>query len=256
MITPTFNLSQNNDFILLQLTCPYIKSQECSIDINGSILCFNCHPYFLRLEFTAQLIEDGREKSSYALESGILSLELPKAIPGQVFLDLDLITNLMDKKVDLLMKGSVRPSIQILNQEATEEEEMDWTFSTISENQSFVSSYGFNNLYQGYSQHITELARELIDVLDLDQSSPSSRRQNRLDAEQDKFDVDYYMWDYCMNQDLVQALEWKSPFSKALKRVQKNEEQDELVFTPEENEEMARLSNRQCNILWVYHRFN
>lgn len=41
--------------------------------------------------------------------------------------------------------------------------------------------------------HIQETCNEIIDITDPERSTPESRRQDRINAENSKFDPDHYM---------------------------------------------------------------
>lgn len=41
--------------------------------------------------------------------------------------------------------------------------------------------------------HIQETCNEIIDITDPERSTPESRRQDRINAENSKFDSDHYM---------------------------------------------------------------
>ena len=55
------------------------------------------------------------------------------------------------------------------------------------------AQYGFNGSYSGYFTHVQETCNEINEVIDPEASTPLSRRQNRIQAEDLKFDEDHYM---------------------------------------------------------------
>jgi protein SHQ1 len=130
MLTPKFTIEQTDDFIHLKLHCPYIKATEVEIDVAGTEFRFYCRPYFLRLHLPGPLIENGKERSKYDMDSGIVSLDIPKEIPGQTFVDLDLLTKLLDVKPTETTK--VGPMIESMDQETSDfietEEDLDWHY--------------------------------------------------------------------------------------------------------------------------------
>jgi protein SHQ1 len=268
MLTPVFSLDQNDEFLFIELKCPYIKATEVVIDLQDFEFQFYAKPYFLRLKLPGNCIEDGREKSSYDISSGLVKLALPKLVPGENFKDLDLLTKLMETKKPQPQK-SKDLVIEVMNEGGDEivesgqespKDELDWQFhqqipdelviSFLTQNIESASKYGFNNSYQAYGASITELAQDLIDVKDIDTSTIESRRNDRMLAEEMQFDSDYYMWDYCMNPEIERLLEFKPPTWKALKRIQSLEdpalkEKDSfLKFTEKEQEMMRQLPNK------------
>lgn len=143
------------------------------------------------------------------------------------------------------------------------EKEIDWSFPQTLQEENITmgisSKYGFNNLYQGHGENIAQiLAHDLLDIQDIDSSTPSSRRNQRLLAEEVKFDPDYFMWDTIMNPEITRLInDYKSPEKKALKRIQSNKDETDktpdpfLVFNEKEQEQMRNLPNKNCNILIV-----
>jgi protein SHQ1 len=47
------------------------------------------------LTFQSSIIQDGREKGTYDIDKGFMSFNIPKANPGEIFQDLDLLTQLL-----------------------------------------------------------------------------------------------------------------------------------------------------------------
>jgi protein SHQ1 len=105
MITPIFSLRQDDNTVTIELHCKYIKAVNVEMVIDQNSFYFHCKPYYLRyktalcsLHFNASLTEDGTEKSSYNVDTGVITLQIPKLVPGEFFTDLDLLTTLMSKK--------------------------------------------------------------------------------------------------------------------------------------------------------------
>ena len=80
MITPVFEIDQEEEFVVVKLRAPHIKVQSFDFYVEGSTFKFFGHPYFLRLVFSSELVEDGREKASYDVDSGIVTVLLPKKV--------------------------------------------------------------------------------------------------------------------------------------------------------------------------------
>ncbi|KAJ3273002.1 Hsp90 cochaperone shq1 [Terramyces sp. JEL0728] len=228
MLTPVFAISQDEEYIIIEMKCPYIKAQSVEIDVNDKEFRFYGKPYFLRLHFSRSLVENGREKSSYNTDTGVLLLHIPKAEEGQHFEDLDLLTKLMDikekpaeKKILIEEISEPNPAIGVMA--VDEQEEFDWNHPQEIPTIQTSTNYGFNNLYSGLGPNINELARDIIDIKDLDTSSFESRRDERLTMEELKFDDEYYMHDCVMNEEIPTLLEFKPEPWKILKKIQKQE---------------------------------
>lgn len=80
MITPVFEITQEENFIILRLRVPHLKVSSFDFYIEEDTFKFSGKPYFLRLIFPSPLIEDGSETASYNIDTGILTLNLPKKV--------------------------------------------------------------------------------------------------------------------------------------------------------------------------------
>lgn len=80
MITPIFEVKQNEEFIIVEMRVPHLKVSTFDFYIEKGTFKFYGKPYFLRLEFQKELVEDGREKSTYDISTGLLTVHLPKKV--------------------------------------------------------------------------------------------------------------------------------------------------------------------------------
>ncbi|ORX88265.1 SHQ1-domain-containing protein [Anaeromyces robustus] len=275
MITPSFHISQDENFINIIIKCPYIKAQNVEFFVEGNEFKFYIKPYYLRLNLPGKIVEDGREKATYNIKTSEVTVRIPKETPGEYFEDLNLLTNLMAKsKKDETKKHSL---IEVLNSEGTlenqprlsETDEIDWDMiqelPKAEDNDLLLNShYGFDNKYTNLGRQLQEIGsdvvnRELAEVLDT--STPESRRALRLMQENEKFDDDYYMDNFINNEEIKYFLKYKPETWVVLKKIQK-EKKEELTklenkvskmnsffkFTEEENRMMTNLPNIEFNI--------
>ena len=63
------------------------------------------------LTFPGHVVEDGRERASYDATSGELLVHIPKAVPGEHFPDLDLLTALLARKSQV---AGVGPLVEVV----------------------------------------------------------------------------------------------------------------------------------------------
>ena len=86
MITPSFELTQNEEFVILKMRIPFVKVLFCwhpsfllcakisqaDMYILDAEFKFHCKPYFLRLHFPHSLVENGKETARYDADQGVL----------------------------------------------------------------------------------------------------------------------------------------------------------------------------------------
>ncbi|KAJ3044288.1 Hsp90 cochaperone shq1 [Rhizophlyctis rosea] len=254
MLTPAFTVSQDEDFVTVMLRCPYVRAQEVEFYIEGTEFKFYVRPYFLRLNLPAPLIEDGRESASYDIDKGEITVKLPKETKGQHFADLDLLTKLMESKGQAASVGgtaaatgpatdgtpTIKPLIEVIGGSADaamesesapgesvdsddEDEEFDWEFPQEAPKLALSTGaqYGFNNAYSGHGSHLSQIARDIVEIDDLDTSTPSSRREERLTKEELKFDDDHYVADFINDEEIQRLIKFRPESWAALKRIQK-----------------------------------
>lgn len=112
---------------------------------------------------------------------------------------------MITKLMDIKPKHSYIPSIQILNQSVDiiaetndqpiieDDPDFNWEFpQTMPSLRTSSNGYGFNNMYKDLGATIHQIAYEIIDFTDLDNSTYDSRLIDQKSAEDDKFDSEYY----------------------------------------------------------------
>eukprot|EP00842_Homolaphlyctis_polyrhiza_P005828 jgi/Hompol1/6246/HPOL_002240-RA len=287
MLTPRFSLTQTDDFVEFRLECRYVK-----------VGCIHAQSD----AFVCRLIEDGRERSSYDIDSGIMFLSIPKETPKMHFPDLDLLTKLMESRSNATQPptvGSATPATAVMAGSSTQpiskapliqeyipddqsfnmntvgeqgdgvdddtadgEQEFDWNYpQQLPDPASAISGalYGFNNQYSGFGANIHQIASDVLDIVDLDHSTPESRRAHRILCEDLKFDDDYYITDLLNDDEIQRLIKYKPESWKALKRIQTHAEAIQqqqqsneiltadpyLEFNAKEQDQLRQLSNRR-----------
>lgn len=101
-------------------------------------------------------------------------------------------------------------------------------------------------MYSGASANIHHVAKEMLDIVDLETSTPESRRSDRLAFEEAKFDQEHYMADLMDDEEIQHIISAKTNFRTALKWTQSNGEglHPFLEWTAVEKDLMASLHNR------------
>lgn len=99
-VTPRFSLSQDDEFVHVSIRVPYVRAGNMEYAIDGSIFSFFVKPYLLRLNLPGDIVDDERAQARYDASdnNGTVTIRLPKAEPGFVFEDLDLLTKLKEAR--------------------------------------------------------------------------------------------------------------------------------------------------------------
>jgi protein SHQ1 len=96
-ITPRFSLTQDDEYIYARISVPHVRVSSAEIEIEGQNFTFFCAPYLLKLTLPGDLLDDERANATYDADKdgGTLLVRAPKAVIGQVFEELDLVTRLL-----------------------------------------------------------------------------------------------------------------------------------------------------------------
>lgn len=107
MITPRFTIRQDANRVYIDIKTAHIRSSGGSIEfqVEGDLFVFSLAPYYLRLRFPGNLLNDEDEKviddeslkstTEYDAATCVIRISICKETPGQEFEDLDLISKLL-----------------------------------------------------------------------------------------------------------------------------------------------------------------
>lgn len=130
MITPSFKLTQNDDFLFIDIKAPYAKLTELDIYIDENDFRFYCKPYFLRLHLPGSILENN-DDVVYDFEESLFKLKFEKKISGEPFEGLDFITKLLTpvrkKTPPLIQEIAVKQEEEIAESNENVNEEVDKT---------------------------------------------------------------------------------------------------------------------------------
>jgi len=267
-ITPKFKIHQTDDFIHVDINVPFVKISSSETYIEDNTFVFWCKPYFLKLHFPHDIIDDERCKAVYDPEknNGTIFASIPKGSPGLYFQDLDLTTKLLQPIIDPL-KHNYRPVevpvIEVLKSEefATDEAadvgEPPLPIPITSDISSMENinppgvklslsphhRYGFNNQYSGVFKNLREELRELMPV-DPDNIPAYKRTELRIFAEDAAFDADRYLGDMSDGQEdyvFTEAMDFLPHWQKQL--LHSNIEQKHTLTEQMENLKMNDGTN-------------
>lgn len=228
MITPRFQVFQDHTTVTITIRAPHCDLNELDVYIEDEVFIFVCKPYFLRLNLPGRIVDDSAQKSSYDAESGEFSFTYPKAVPGEDFKDLDLITKLLCPKVRVT-EGSRQ--IEILASEpATAREE---------QHEETNVKFGFA-MRGGYDfEYVNSEFREVLEVNPYT-TSLEDRKKLRLVNEAEKFNIDHYISDFIDDEEIQDCIDCVPSWS--------NIKTSDVAFTPEEQDFLKDLPNIVYNL--------
>ncbi|XP_069141108.1 protein SHQ1 homolog isoform X2 [Argopecten irradians] len=247
MLTPAFELSQDKTYLTIIVNAPYAKVSDAEIFIEDDEVRFHSKPYFLRLNLPGNLIEDGRESAVYNSDKGSFTIKVPKATEGEVFEGLDMLTKLLTPKGQT---SAASPLIQVLDSsdEVTKDTdlEIDEDFDWHVDQKVYVEDklpmdapkYGFANTRCGVFKRLQEDIVDVVSLRDPDSCDVTQRREKRTQAEQEKFDPDYYLADLYEDDAIQELMSYRAPWEKQLKSLDQE-------FTDSEKEKMRNLPKKE-----------
>lgn len=216
MITPVFEITQDEQYLFITIKAPYSKVSEVDIFIDGQDFKFHAKPYFLRLHLPGAIIEDDRASTVYDADHGNYKIKVAKKFPGNHFEDLDMMTKLLATSGE---RKFVQPLIEVLDSESNEpaidDEEFDWHFPqslNVESASGFGDGYGFGNLKRDAFGKLQEDMQHVVQVKDLEDSSLSSRWEQKIAFENDKFDPEHYLADYFENDDIERIVKYEPSY--------------------------------------------
>ena len=84
------------------------------IHVDRTLFSLHVNPYFLRLTFSSNVIEDDTSSANYDPSDGILTVTLSKETKGEHFADLDLLAKLLAPRST---EPTSRPQVEVLHSE-------------------------------------------------------------------------------------------------------------------------------------------
>ncbi|KAH6922623.1 hypothetical protein HPB50_017302 [Hyalomma asiaticum] len=222
MLTPAFELRQDDDFLIIEIKAPYSKMSEAEIYFHEEEFKFYSKPYYLRLHLPGKVVENGLETAKYVSDNGVYVVHMPKQSPGQVFTGLDLLTKLLAPNQ---RTGPARPMIEVLenrsaNNEEAPEVEDDWHVEqmpwTPRDEVSLLEGrkYGFDRQRTGVIARIKEEIPDLVDIADPEHKSVQEARQERFKTEECHFSAEHYLADRYEPAGVEQVLAYEAPWQK------------------------------------------
>ncbi|XP_042912414.1 protein SHQ1 homolog [Parasteatoda tepidariorum] len=253
MLTPAFELSQTDKFLVVSIQVPFAKVSDVQVEFEDHDFMFYSKPYFLRLNLPGRVTYTEEPSIKYDFDKRIFIINVPKVQAGEVFENLDLITKLLAPK-----KGKTNPSplIEVIEgcEDIESDEEFDWSIEQVPSSDDFGTlniigqQCGFGNSYSFSVFNLKEEAVEIFDVEDPQNKTPKMKREERLKMEAEKFDEDHYIADL-YEDDIVQQVlkyqpDWELLYEEMFSDSSQNVD-DKIVFTTEEKEKLMKLPNKE-----------
>ncbi|RNF27533.1 protein SHQ1 [Trypanosoma conorhini] len=197
MLTPIFVCEQDESFVIVSITLSALcKVTTAIFSILGQQFTFHCAPYYLRLKFDQCIAEGRNERATYAVETNVLTVYVPKEHRGELFTQLDnpaylIATEKERQQLVQLVGGSEaqREDPAPLDEEETEFRQQLFSARGPAEG---CGDYGFAGTFSGLFASVDPgIAAEVLDLpRNPEETTVAERRQLRLQSEDHAFDED------------------------------------------------------------------
>ena len=178
-VTPDFILKQDNQFVYFEIKCPNVRGKEIEMILDGFDFHFYAEPYLLKLTFQHKLIEDQQASAKYNIEEGIFFARLSKAIEGEDF-------------KEILLLSTMKP----FKKQSPKIELSEGSGITLTDEPPDPFHYGFNLWASNFFENLTEKLPYITDIPKPDSTMLSERRILREERENEDFDPDKIISDY------------------------------------------------------------
>lgn len=251
MLVPAFDLTQNEEFLIISIQVPYAKLSEVEIDYEGNDFMFYCKPYYLRLNLPGEVVCCEKPVYTYDVDKRAFTIHAAKVQKGEVFKDLDLINNLLKSKKG---KPVGVPRIEVLESTTDiqeSDEEIDWTIEQIPSDNKFGSlnifgqQCGFANSYSFSVFELKDEVHEIFDVIDPQSKTPKTRSEERLQKETQCFNEEHYLADLFEDGEIQRLINYNPDWEALYDEAQSNTSEDKIQFTSEEKDRLRKLPSKE-----------
>ncbi|KAG5513336.1 hypothetical protein PMAC_001399 [Pneumocystis sp. 'macacae'] len=268
MITPSFSLNQDENYLYIEIHAVFIRTQNIEIYVEGNDFIFSAMPYYLRLYLPGKVVEDKFSEMSYDISAEKVKIKVSKETPGTIFNDLDLMSTLLAKPKASYSKKESAPLIEVLDEKNTQDNiqqniqntnsnhhivediSFDWQLpqEICQENLHLQSSYGFNAQYSNYIKSPAHMENDINEIDNPEYSNATSRTEERILKENLKFDEEHYIADYIEDSEIQKCINWESEeyitfhsLEKNASSPEKNNFLETITLTKEEQIEILKL---------------
>ncbi|KAG8177318.1 hypothetical protein JTE90_018344 [Oedothorax gibbosus] len=256
MLTPAFELTQNDEFLFVSIQVPFAKASEVEVHFEDNDFMFYSKPYYLRLNLPGKVLFNDEPPVKYDFDKKTFTISAEKAKNGEVFEGLDLVTLLLAPKKN--QKAATTPLIEVLEASSDvfeEDEELDWSIEQIPSEEKFGDlsltgqQCGFANSYTFKVFDLKEETSEIFDIAAPQNKSPAIRSEERIEAESNKFSEDHYVADLYHDEEIQELLhfspEWDAIYADIQEANPPIPPDDKVHFTSEEKERLRKLPSKE-----------
>nr|CAD2137280.1 unnamed protein product [Meloidogyne enterolobii] len=234
MLTPFFQLEQNDIFLFVKVLAPYCKIVDAEIIYGEREFVFNATPYFLRLFLTGDVVDDETGTVEYNSEKEEFTICIPKKSKGEFFPRLEMLSELIKPQQQL---PTAKSPIEIINSRKTETDEVEGSSQSLEEEEgedSLINDESLfakqtlycpktinlpeNNSQLGYgfgwvrTDVLGKFKEEIVDLIDLDDPENvliEERSQKLKEFDEKHFSEQYYLADlFSQEQYQLDAMEF------------------------------------------------
>lgn len=272
MITPQFEVTQDEEFIYVNIKITTIRFSSDAVEVqaNENVLIFHLSPYYLRLRFDHNLIDDERSEAKFVPGEECIRVKIAKEVKGQIFEDLDLHSKLLARANDNTKLDAPKgPLIQEIGDNSGTISNTNNTNNTTNDigklgaqfnweieqnenkNDEHILNgvhYGFNNQYNTFMTVSISNGNDINELDDPEHTNANERVLERIKKENLKFDPEYYVSEYMISKygevedleinGIKELMKYTPPLVKQYLKWYKNTT-DEI----EKNKEMSMVFN-------------
>lgn len=180
-LTPDFWITQDHDFLHFTIKCPNVRAKDMDLFVADTEFNFNAEPYMLVLHFQHSMRDGEGCTASYDIDTGMFTCTIKKAIPGEDFPEILLLTTL---------KAPAKPQKQLF-EVVSRDTALEWT-----EDPPDISHYGFNFWAIDFFENMEEIIPYVAEIPDPDHTILPARRKQRIEKEEEDYDPDRVISDY------------------------------------------------------------
>ncbi|EAY13043.1 hypothetical protein TVAG_212250 [Trichomonas vaginalis G3] len=180
-LTPDFWITQDSDFLHFTIKCPNVRAKDMELVVADTEFNFNAEPYMLILHFQHSLRDGEGCTASYDIDAGMFTATIKKAIPGEDFPEILLLTTLK----------APQPQKKELFEVVSRSTALEWTDDAPD-----ISHYGFNFWAIDFFENMGEILPYVAEISDPDHTILPARTKMRIEKENDDYDPDRVIFDH------------------------------------------------------------